>query len=89
LSDSATARVRERTAGKKFFDYFAGICMIRSLFGALGADEVEVLGWKSGAFFSQALGSQIVTILESSTMSSTWCEARSARFRVSGRSREF
>jgi hypothetical protein len=74
---------------RKFFDYFAGICMIRSLFGAFGANEVEVLGWKSGALFSRALGSQVVTILESSIMNSTWCEARSAGSRVCGRSREF
>jgi len=89
LSDNLFARVIRARACKNFFDYFAGICMIRSIFGALGADEVEVVGWKSGALFSRALGPQIGTTLESSSMNSTWCETRSVRSRVCGRSREF
>jgi len=36
---------------RKFFDYFAAICIIRSLTSAHGAGDVEELGWKSGAFF--------------------------------------
>lgn len=75
-------------AGNKFFDYFAGICMIRSSICALWADEVEVVGWKIGALFSRALGSQIGTILKSSSMNSTWSEARGVRRRVRIRSRE-
>jgi hypothetical protein len=56
-------RLRRTAARKKFFDYFVGICIIRSLVGPPGADVVEVVGWKSGALFSRALGSQVVTIL--------------------------
>jgi hypothetical protein len=48
---------------KIFFDYFVRICMIQSIFTVQGADVVEVVGWKNGASFSRASGSQIVTIL--------------------------
>ena len=48
---------------KIFFDYFVRICIIQSIFTVQGADVVEVVGWKNGASFSRASGSQIVTIL--------------------------
>jgi hypothetical protein len=59
---NAGSETSSASVAKKFFDYFAGICIIRSVLGALGAAVVEVVGWKIGALFSRAWGPQIGTI---------------------------